>query len=187
MTGMTGDKPKVSKAQQKAVAKYMKNNYDEIKIRTDKGQKAVIKSHAEQQGESMNQFIIRAINETMTRDDSPQLETTNIPSEIGDTSSTMPENSNTLSTDPNNTDPGNEDFIPEFMQHYSTPEDVKQTPLHVPERQPGETRHFYSMENCYIPLRKEIASGHEVEIQQQKRQPSIENDDYIPPWMLGEE
>ncbi len=37
---------RVNKAQQKAVAKYMKNNYDELKIRTDKGQKAIIKAHA---------------------------------------------------------------------------------------------------------------------------------------------
>lgn len=65
---MPEEKTKVSKAQQKAVAKYMKNNYDEIKIRTDKGQKAIIKAHADQQGESMNQFVIRAINETMARE-----------------------------------------------------------------------------------------------------------------------
>ena len=65
---MPEEKPKVSKAQQKAVAKYMKNNYDELKIRTDKGQKSIIKTHAEQQGESMNSFVVRAINETMKRD-----------------------------------------------------------------------------------------------------------------------
>ncbi len=65
---MSEYKPKVSKAQQKAVAKYMKNNYDELKIRTEKGQKDIIKAHAEALGESMNQFVIRAINETMERD-----------------------------------------------------------------------------------------------------------------------
>ena len=59
---------KVSKAQQKAVAKYMKNNYDELKIRTEKGQKDVIKAHAESMGESMNQFVVRAISETMEHD-----------------------------------------------------------------------------------------------------------------------
>ena len=67
---MSEEKTKVSKAQQKAVAKYMKNNYDELKIRTEKGQKEIIKSHAETLGESMNQFVIRAINETMERDKS---------------------------------------------------------------------------------------------------------------------
>lgn len=65
---MSEEKTKVSKAQQKAVAKYMKNNYDELKIRTEKGQKEIIKSHAESLGESMNQFVIRAINETIERD-----------------------------------------------------------------------------------------------------------------------
>lgn len=65
---MPEEKAKVSKAQQKAVAKYMKNNYDELKIRPDKGQKAIIKAHADQQGESMNAFVVRAINETMERD-----------------------------------------------------------------------------------------------------------------------
>lgn len=46
----------------------MKNNYDELKIRVDKGQKIVIKTHAEQQGEIMNSFVIWAINETIARD-----------------------------------------------------------------------------------------------------------------------
>ena len=62
---MTIEKKTVSKAQQKAVAKYMKNNYDEIKIRTPKGQKERIKVHAESRGESMNQFVVRAITQTM--------------------------------------------------------------------------------------------------------------------------
>ena len=60
----------VSKAQQKAVTKYMKENYDEIKVRVDKGRKAEIKSHAEAHGESVNGFINRAIDETMERDKS---------------------------------------------------------------------------------------------------------------------
>ena len=34
----------VSKAQQKAVSKYTKENYDEIKVRVEKGQKDVIKA-----------------------------------------------------------------------------------------------------------------------------------------------
>ena len=58
----------VSKAQQKAVSKYMKENYDELKARIPKGQKEIIKSHAEAQGESLNAFINRAISETMKRD-----------------------------------------------------------------------------------------------------------------------
>lgn len=58
----------VSKAQQKAVAKYMKNNYDELKIRVQKGRKDIIKAHADKQGESVNGFVNRAIDETMQRD-----------------------------------------------------------------------------------------------------------------------
>ena len=57
-----------SKAQQKAVNKYMKENYDEIKIRVLKGHKAEIKSHAVSRGESVNAFIGRAIEETIERD-----------------------------------------------------------------------------------------------------------------------
>lgn len=58
----------VSKAQQKAVSKYMKENYDEIKIRVEKGQKSIIKAHAEARGESVNAFIGRAIENQMERD-----------------------------------------------------------------------------------------------------------------------
>lgn len=58
----------VSKAQQRAVNKYMKDNYDEIKIRVPKGNKAIIKQYAEEHGESVNSFVYRAIKETMDRD-----------------------------------------------------------------------------------------------------------------------
>lgn len=59
-----------SKAQQKAVAKYTKENYDEIKVRTEKGKRAEIKNHAASHGETLNGFINRAINETVERDNS---------------------------------------------------------------------------------------------------------------------
>ena len=58
----------VSKAQQKAVAKYMAENYDEIKVRVPKGKKEKIKAHAEKNGESLNSFVNRAIDETVERD-----------------------------------------------------------------------------------------------------------------------
>lgn len=59
----------VSKANQRAVAKYMKNNYDDIKVRVPKGQREVIKAHAEKyDGGSVNAFIQRAIAEAMERD-----------------------------------------------------------------------------------------------------------------------
>ena len=60
----------VSKANQRAVAKYVKNNYDRMDVTVPKGRKDVIKSHAAEHGESVNAFINRAINETMERDQS---------------------------------------------------------------------------------------------------------------------
>lgn len=63
-----GETMPASKAQQRAVAKYMKANYDEIKIRVPKGEKEKIKAHAEARGESLNGFINRAIDEAMERD-----------------------------------------------------------------------------------------------------------------------
>ena len=58
----------ISKAQQKAVAKYNAANYDRIELRVDKGKKEEYKSHAENRGESLNAFINRAIAEAMARD-----------------------------------------------------------------------------------------------------------------------
>lgn len=46
-----------TKAQQKAVAKYMKNNYDELKIRVPKGRKADVEAHAKHKGESVNGLV----------------------------------------------------------------------------------------------------------------------------------
>ena len=59
-----------SKAQQKAVNKYMKSNYDRENLVMPKGKKDIIQAHAAQQGESVNAFINRAIDEAMQRDDS---------------------------------------------------------------------------------------------------------------------
>lgn len=57
-----------SKAQQKAVNKYMAANYDRINLTVPKGQKEAIKAHAESKGESVNSFINRAINQTIETD-----------------------------------------------------------------------------------------------------------------------
>lgn len=46
-----------SKAQQRAVAKYMAANYDELKIRIPKGQKQVVEAHAKDKGESINSYV----------------------------------------------------------------------------------------------------------------------------------
>lgn len=43
-------------------------NLDRISVALPKGKKDEIKAHAESQGESMNQFIGRAINQQMERD-----------------------------------------------------------------------------------------------------------------------
>lgn len=57
-----------SKAQQKAVNKYMAANYDRINLTVPKGHKEEIKAHSEALGESVNAFINRAIAEAMERD-----------------------------------------------------------------------------------------------------------------------
>ena len=41
---------------------------DSILIRVPKGRKAELQAHAEQQGESLNGFIVRAVDETIERD-----------------------------------------------------------------------------------------------------------------------
>lgn len=60
----------VSKAQQKAVNKYMAANYDRINLTVPKGRKDEIQAFAAQTGESVNGFINRAIGEAMG--ESPQ-------------------------------------------------------------------------------------------------------------------
>lgn len=57
-----------SKAQQKAVNKYMAANYDRINLTVPKGKKDIVRDHAAARGESVNGFINRAISETMERD-----------------------------------------------------------------------------------------------------------------------
>ncbi len=62
------ENPKISKAQQKAVQKYVKNNYDRVVLTLPKGKRDLIKEHAKNKKESMNAFINRAIDETMNND-----------------------------------------------------------------------------------------------------------------------
>ena len=54
-----------TKAQQKAVSKYMKANYDEIKVRIPKGQKEAVQAYAQANGESVNALIWRLLQEAM--------------------------------------------------------------------------------------------------------------------------
>lgn len=57
-----------SKAQQRATNKYISKAYDRINLTVPKGQKEIIQAHAAAQGESVNGFINRAVDETMERD-----------------------------------------------------------------------------------------------------------------------
>lgn len=66
------EESKISKAQQKAVNKYISNNYDRINLTVQKGKKTDISKHAEIHGESLNGFINRAITQTIESDNTSQ-------------------------------------------------------------------------------------------------------------------
>ena len=57
-----------TKAQQKAVNKYVRENYDRFLLTMPRGQKETIRTHAVASRESVNAFIVRAIREAMERD-----------------------------------------------------------------------------------------------------------------------
>lgn len=67
---------KASKAQQKAVHKYVKKTYDRLELVVPKGRKDEIKAHAEKYYKtdygkgSVNAFVNHAINEQIKRDNS---------------------------------------------------------------------------------------------------------------------
>ena len=61
-------KSRYTASQKKAAEKYLSEKVEDIRIRVPKGQKDIIKGHAARQGESLNQFVVRAIDETMERD-----------------------------------------------------------------------------------------------------------------------
>ena len=58
----------VSKAQQKAVAKYNAKAYDRIELKVTKGKKDIIKDAAKKHGESLNNYVNMAIDEKLERD-----------------------------------------------------------------------------------------------------------------------
>ena len=58
----------VPKSNQRAVNKYVKNNYDRVNVTMPKGKKDTIQAHAEAQGMSTNAYINAAIDEKMERD-----------------------------------------------------------------------------------------------------------------------
>lgn len=59
----------VTKRHQEYANEYIKDNYDKVSLLLKpKGKKDEVKAHAKSQGESVNGFIARAIDEQMKRD-----------------------------------------------------------------------------------------------------------------------
>lgn len=56
---------KYTEAQNRATQKYVKANYDDIKVRVPKGKRDIYKAHAEAQGKSLNQLIIELLNKSV--------------------------------------------------------------------------------------------------------------------------
>lgn len=63
-----------TKAQQKAVNKYIKSNYDRLNITLPKGQKATVEAAAQSAGESVNQFTQKALLARMGLQEWPTVE-----------------------------------------------------------------------------------------------------------------
>ena len=57
-----------TEAMKRAIKKYNQEKVDKVIIRTPKGMREKIKEHVLTTGESINGFVIRAINEAMERD-----------------------------------------------------------------------------------------------------------------------
>jgi len=57
-----------SKARVDANRRYNEKAYDRIELKVPKGRKAELQEHAQEGGESLNGFVNRAIEETMTSD-----------------------------------------------------------------------------------------------------------------------
>ena len=54
-----------SKSQNKATQKYIKNNYEEIKIRVPKGKKDLFKELASRKGLSLNTFVVDLMEQSL--------------------------------------------------------------------------------------------------------------------------
>lgn len=64
---LRGEFMAVSKAQRKAIDKW-NAKHDEVRFRVPIGEKEIIQQHAASCGESTNAFMVRAVRETMARD-----------------------------------------------------------------------------------------------------------------------
>ena len=58
----------ITESQKKAVYSYKKRNYDFFQVMMEKGKRKELKNHAASRGESLNQFILRAINNQLVID-----------------------------------------------------------------------------------------------------------------------
>ena len=71
MVIVSEEKSKVTKAQQKAVKKYVNAHYDRIEITAPKGFRQKVQDHAAAVGESVNKYIQKAIDTRMDAEDDP--------------------------------------------------------------------------------------------------------------------
>ena len=63
-----GSKLPISESRKRANDKYLNEKVEEFKVRVPKGKKLMLQTHSEHQGESLNGFVNRAIDETVQRD-----------------------------------------------------------------------------------------------------------------------
>ena len=59
----------ITDARRRANEKWQKEKVEEIKSRVPKGKKVILQEHAAKNGESVNAFLNRAVEETMARDE----------------------------------------------------------------------------------------------------------------------
>lgn len=64
----------VSKAQQAATAKYVKNNYDRVEIKVKKGTKQLIEAAAKADNESINGYVKKAVKAKYEADTGKKIE-----------------------------------------------------------------------------------------------------------------
>ena len=76
------DTRKYTEAQKKSAKKWDAANLDRVSIAMPKGKKATIKCHAAAQGESVNSFINRAIDQTIAQDTAMSRTAPTVPSDV---------------------------------------------------------------------------------------------------------
>ena len=59
---------KTTAAQQRAVHKYVKNNYDRLELSVPKGEKEVIQQAAKQAGQSVDAYVYEAVKRRMEQE-----------------------------------------------------------------------------------------------------------------------